>query len=642
MMSAQFGIWNQDGRPVDLVHFEKAKALLAPYGPDDVASYEQSNIALLYRAFHTTKESCRETQPHTTVSGAVITLDGRLDNRADLILQCRDALRPGATDVATAAAAYTKWGTGCFAKLVGDWAAVVWNPHDRSLVLANDPIGTRHLYYELDKDQVRWSTVLDPLVLLSGKTFAIEEEYIAGWLGFFPATHLTPYVGIHSVPPSSFVLIRDRKLTVSEYWNFHPRKRIHYSSDSEYEDHFRAVFAESVRRRLRSDRPITSELSGGMDSSSIVCMADSIIACGDAETPRLDTISYYDDSEPNWNERPYFTKVEEARGRKGCHIPVGRPESFSFTCENVGFAAVPGANGSLDGPARQFAAFLRSREARVVLSGIGGDEVLGGVPTPGPELEDLLASAQVRQLARRLKAWALNKRKPWIHLLFEAVRVFLPPPFFGVPRHRRPAAWLHRTFARKNRLSLQGYERRLTLRGPMPSFQENIAALNALRRQLACDFLSREPLYEKRYPYLDRDLLEFLYAIPREQLVRPGQRRSLMRRALAGIVPDEVLNRKRKAFVSRAPAAALAADWTALQEMVRHLVTGSLKIVDPQAFAEALQRTRQGKEDRLVPLLRTLYVEWWLRNLCDRGILDGLGEVHSAASAEISAEKSQT
>ena len=62
--------------------------------------------------------------------------------------------------------------------------------------------------------------------------------------------------------------------------------------------------------------------------------------------------------------------------------------------------------------------------------------------------------------------------------------------------------------------------------------------LEALRRQLACDALSSEPPYEKRYPYLDRALLEFMYAIPREQLVRPGQRRSLMRRALVGIVPD--------------------------------------------------------------------------------------------------------
>src|SRR5262249_59217617 len=120
--------------------------------------------------------------------------------------------------------------------------------------------------------------------------------------------------------------LRRGKQTVSKYWDFDPSKRISYPTDAEYEEHFRIVFGEAVRRRLRSDSPILAELSGGMDSSSIVCMADTIIARADAETPRLDTVSYYNDSEPNWNERPYFTKVEEKRRRTGCHIDVGKQE----------------------------------------------------------------------------------------------------------------------------------------------------------------------------------------------------------------------------------------------------------------------------------------------------------------------------
>ena len=190
-------------------------------------------------------------------------------------------------------------------------------------MLAKDPIGTRHLYYSFDNNQVTWSTILDPLVRFAGKTFALNEEYIAGWFSMFPAAHLTPCVGIHSVPPSSFVLLRPGKHTVSKYWDFDPGKKIRYRTDAEYEEHFRTVFATAVQRRLRSDRPVLAELSGGRDSSSIVCMADTIIARGAADTPRLDTISYYDDSEPNWNERPYFTKVEEKRGRTGWHINVG-------------------------------------------------------------------------------------------------------------------------------------------------------------------------------------------------------------------------------------------------------------------------------------------------------------------------------
>jgi asparagine synthase (glutamine-hydrolysing) len=309
-VSVQFGRWDFDGRLADREHLAKVEEMVAPYGSDGGDAYIKEGVGILYRAFHTTKESRKEIQPLVTPSGAVLTWDGRLDNRAELIRESKGSRDARSTDVSIVAAAYERWGTGCFAKLIGDWALSIWNPSERSLILAKDPVGTRHLYYSLDSDQVSWSSIIDPLVLLGGKDFRLEEEYIAGWLSFFPATHLTPYVGIHSVPPSASVIIRTEKHTVRKYWDFDPGRRIRYRTDAEYEEHFRTVFGESVRRRLRSDSPILAELSGGIDSSSIVCVADTIIDRGAAETPRLDTLSYYDDSEPNWNERPYFTKVD--------------------------------------------------------------------------------------------------------------------------------------------------------------------------------------------------------------------------------------------------------------------------------------------------------------------------------------------
>jgi len=611
-MSVQFGRWNFDGKPVDHEYLEKARASIAPYGPDDNGSYSRENISILYRAFHTTKESRREAQPHVTSSGAVLTWDGRLDNRADLIRRLRGVLTIDSTDVEIVAAAYEYWGKDCFGKLIGDWALSIWDANTHSLILAKDPIGTRHLYYSLDENQVTWSTILDPLVLFAGRTFALCEEYIAGWFSFFPAAHLTPYVGIHSVPPSSSVLIRAGKHTISKYWDFDPDKKIRYRTDSEYEEHFRAVFAEAVRRRLRSDSPILAELSGGMDSSSIVCMADTIIARGTAETPRLDTMSYYDDSEPNWNERPYFTKVEEKRGRAGCHIDVGSKEQPKLTSDNERFAVTPGSGSP---SSEQFIACLTSQGNRVVLSGIGGDEVTGGVPTPTPELEDLLVRGRLSTLAHQLKVWALNKRKPWFYLFFEAARGFFPPALVGVPKHKRPAPWLNPAFVKRDRLALQGYESRLKLFGPLPSFQENVSTLEALQRQLGCDALPLEPAYEKRYVYLDRGLLEFMYAVPREQLVRPGQRRSLMRRALVGIVPDELLNRKRKAYITRGPLADISADWTRYVDLTQHMVSTSLGIVDTGLFYQSLARARSGQPVELVPVLRAISIEMWLRSL---------------------------
>lgn len=624
-MSVQFGRWNLNGKPVDAGYLEQVGAALSPYGPDGKGSYSDTNISILYYAFNTTKESRSEVQPHICTSGSVITWDGRLDNRADLTNVLGDPLTVNSTDVEIVATAYERWGTACFAKIIGDWALSAWNATQRSLVIAKDPIGTHHLYYSFDRGQITWSTVLDPLVRLAGKTFELNEEYVAGWLSMFPAPHLTPCVGIHSVPPSSFVLLRPERHSVKKYWDFNPNKQIHYPSDAEYEEHFRTVFATAVCRRLRSDRAVLAELSGGRDSSSIVCVADEIIARGHAETPRLDTISYYDDSEPNWNERPYFTKVEEKRGRCGCHINIGLQEPAEVLGQlRTGsgssrlFVATPGSNGQLS---QELGTCLISKGNRVVLSGIGGDEILGGVPTPVPELADLLLRGQFRTFVPQLKEWSLQNRKPWFHLFWEVVRKIFPSSIRRVPTKRQPPPWLQVGFVTRNRAALTGYPSRTKVFGASPSFQENIATLNALRRQLGCATLPFSPTFEKRYPYLDRDVLEFIFAIPREQLVRPTQRRSLMRRALFGIVPSEILNRRSKAFAVRSPMVAISNDWARLAAMTQHMLSGSLGIVNSKCLLNELRKVRRGEEVLLVPLRRTLLLETWLKDLHTLGII---------------------
>ena len=611
-MSAQFGRINFDGQPVHHNHLEEVRPFLAPYGPDGEASYCKRNFAVLYRAFHTTKESYREAQPHVFKSGSVLTWDGRLDNREELANLLGSDLPTNSSDVAMVAAAFEKWNADAFSKLVGDWALSIWDVGNRCLILAKDFVGTRHLYYTIKNDQVTWCTILDPLILLGGRRLKLDEEYIAGWLSFFPAAHLTPYVGIRSVPPSSFVQFTQENTKTVRYWDFDPSKRILYRTDPEYEEHFRIVFAQSVRRRLRCDSSVLAELSGGMDSSSIVCMADAM-GKGTTEAPRLNTVSYFDDSEPNWNERPYFLKVEEKRGRTGCHIDV-HSQSSLFE-ESPRFAATPASSEVASDAARQFASCMTAGGHKVLLSGTGGDEAMGGVPLPTPELADLLARVQIRALTRQLKLWALEKRKPWLHLFLETVNGFLPSGFVRLPKHLRPAPWLDGDFARRNRNALRGYPVRTKLLGPLPSFQDDLSALNGLRRQLESDFIPADCCFEKRYPYLDRDLLEFIYAIPRQQLIRPGQRRSLMRRSLIGIVPDELLNRRRKAFVARAQVVAVSEDWPDLVMKITHMVSASMGIVHRESFVNALMRARNGEEVPMIPMLRTLALEFWLRRI---------------------------
>ena len=632
-MSVQFGRWNFEGQPVAQEYIEQVSATLAPFGPDTNECYAQSGVDILYRAFHTTKESHLETQPHIGTLGAAVTWDGRLDNRVELISELQDVTTSNSTDVSIVSAAYEKWGLGCFAKLIGDWALSIWNPNDRSLLLAKDPIGTRHLYYSIDKDQIIWCTILDPLVLFAGKTFTICEAYFAGWFSAYPPVDLTPYDGIYSVPPSTSVLLRPGSHIVSKSWDFDPARRVRYRTDAEYEEHFRASLATAVQRRLRSDRPVLAELSGGMDSSSIVCMADIVMGRGQAECPRLDTISWYDDShdhiEPDFNELPWIAKVEEKRSRFGYHINLRElnakedisQKPFPSEFDNDSFASIPIPNTDIPEHFKPYAAYMRLQGHRVVLSGIGGGEVTGdGVPTPRPELQNLIVQARFATLARQLNAWAAKMRKPRLPLLWEAVRGFFPIAIADVAEIMRPAPWFSPRFTHQIHSAIRSYYPRAKLFGPLPSFQDNVRALDTDRRVMAYFSLRREMLRDLRYPYLDRDLLEFMYAIPREQIVRVGQRRSLMKRALVGVVPDELLNRKRKAFIPQEPPTT-ASEWPHLDQIGQHILSSTIGIIDRSRFLEALKRAWNTEEVLVNALKRTLRLESWLRHLTIHGVL---------------------
>jgi asparagine synthase (glutamine-hydrolysing) len=651
-VSVQFGRWNFEGQAPTANYIDKVNATLAPYGPDSNESYSKGGINILYYAFHTTKESHRETQPHVFASEAVLTWDGRLDNRAELIGELHDSLNLNSTDVEIVAAAFQRWGDKCLGKLIGDWALSIWNPRERHVLLAKDPIGTKHLFYAFDDKQLTWSTILDPLVLFADKTFMICEEYIASWLtNQFPAAHLTPYIGIQAVPPSCCVVLRPGKYgtkhSITTYWGFDPDTRIRYRTNAEFEEHFRSAFATAVQRRLRSDRPVLAELSGGMDSSSIVCMADLIMGAGTqrgarhsslaaspVECPRLDTISWFGDFyahlEPDTNEFHWISKVEQQRGRTGFHINANELKSketrsrqpFMSAFDSGGFASTP-APRTLSRFFKLYAAHIASEGHRVTFSGVGGDHVTGREPTPLPELQDLLARGHFVTLALHLNMWATTLNEPRISLLWEVLHNFFP--------HRRvtndvfAAPWFRAEFIHRNYLALRDCPPRMKLFTHLPSSQHNLAGLDGERRSVAYLALNPHLIRDIRYPYLDRDLLSFMYAIPREQVVGAGQHRFLMRRALAGIVPDEILNRHRKVFLR--PQSDKDNDNTRSVEVLRslnlgeYMVTSSISIIDPKRFSQTLQTVTSKDESILRMLTQTIKLESWLRHLTDHGVL---------------------
>lgn len=621
-MSSQAGIWNFRGEPVDGKLLERYSSLLQQLGPDGNSTYVDGPIGLVYRSFHTTAESRRERQPLVSTRGFVITWDGRLDNRDELRAELNGQFEVAPTDVSIVAAAFDRWETGCFRRILGDWAIAVWQPLERELYLAVDYLAIRHLFYRVTDRAVFWATDLDPLVLLCERTFHLDDEYIAGFLAADPEAHLSPYKEVREVPPGHFVRLTIGKTSVERYWRPDPKLRIRYNTDAEYEEHFRYIFRRAVRRRLRSDSPILAELSGGIDSSSIVCLADDILAKEGAETPRLDTLSKFDTTEPNGDDLIYFSKIEETRHRTGHHINTGTlaHSSSSLRCDT--FSTLPGRIGMSRALDAQRAAVISSGGYRTVLSGIGGDEFMGGIPDPSAQLADLLVQIKLSKLLRDLIKWSLVKRTPCIQLLTNALIDLLPDVLTQhFVKEARPEMWIEQAFAKRSRISLLQLGPQDALGFCLPTRRSYARAVLAMANRMAKRPYLNPALEDTRYPYLDQNLIEFVLAIPASQLLRPGQRRALQRRALAGLAPAEVLERRTKQFAARTPVIAIGNRWKELEAMFNQPLSFTLGYVDASRFLSAVRAAMNGSGIHIIRTVRTISLELWLQDVVARGLV---------------------
>jgi len=617
-MSVQAGLWFFDGRPVDETFLSRVGDTVAEYGPDGCVQQVMGPIGMTYRPFHTTAESKLQSQPYVSRRGNVFMWDGRLDNREELSLELSEGLR-AQSDVEIVAAAYDRWGSDCFSRLLGDWAVTAWDSQEKHLLLARDYSGIRHLFYLVDQQRVFWCSHLAALVQLAGTRFTLCDEYVAGYLIRHAAANLTPYREILSVPPANFVKIRNGRATSHPACVFRPQTRIQYKTDAEYEEHFRTLFRQAVRRRLRSDSPVLAELSGGYDSSSVVCMADDILARDTSPTPRLDTLSFHDSTEAGMDDHLYFTKVEEQRGQRGFHFDLGGASRSPLRFDYSEFAITPSSQDRSDAKCEE-RRILEEGGYRVVLTGTGGDEFAGGAADPKVHMGDLMAQWKIGELARELKAWSLVMKHPWMRLCYRVWTQLLPPSLRAkITREAKLESSFEPDFARRYKLR----QLQLGLLGKndfkLPSQRDAVVTVHALANQMS----DRQPwVQDIRYPFLDRNLVEFLTSIPQSQLLRPGQWRSLMRRALAGIVPREVLTRKTKGAAGGCYIRLIDHQWEQIEKLFQSPLTERFGYFDAPRFRRSLFQVKNGNiTSRWVQLVKGVQLEYWLQDVTRRGIV---------------------
>jgi asparagine synthase (glutamine-hydrolysing) len=621
-MSAQAGMWNRDGKAVDPQFCHTLSAALEQYGPDESNSHVAGSLAMLFRACYVTRESRLEKQPLITHAGNIITWDGRLDNRVELRNEIGGCVRTEQTDPGVVAAAYEKWDTDCFRRFRGDWAACIWDARGRFLLLARDYLGIRHLYYQCSGTCTIWCSMLSAFVLSSGLCLTVDDQYVAGYLANYPDPERTPCRQLLAVPPAHFVKIDQAGISKHAFWSLNASSSIRYPSDADYEEHFRHLFRQAVRRRLNSDRPVLAELSGGVDSSSVVCMADDILASGEPGTPLVHTISLYDSAEPKADERAFVNRIEARRGRVGLHVDLAQYHSQFF--QGVpGFVPAPGFFWDCRPVERERDSFRREYGCRASLSGVGGDELMGGVPDPRPELADLLLMAQPFRFCRLLFEWSRVKRQPWVKLLLQSSLLMLPTTMRARYSHEgRHGPWINSEFARRNHFSA----RLLGVNGVrsfhLPTRAVALRTLHAISSQLSSALPSLIGFEEKQYPYLDQDLVEFVLSIPGDQLLRPGARRSLMRRALADIVPSDILNRRSKGIAARRYMVAFETNWTHLCELFDQPLSSAFGYTEPEALRNTLVSVKNGEITPMLQMMKVISLELWLRDLVSRNVIE--------------------
>ena len=576
-MSAIAGMFWLDGRPVERPELEAMNNALAHRGPDGAGVWIGGSAGLAHQMMWTTPESLHERLPLVEAeSGLVITADARIDNREELIgrFASTGTRSEHIGDSLLILRAYQKWGVRCVDWLIGDYAFALWDPHEQQLFCARDPLAAKHFYYYHRRNTLFvFASEIKALLTLPGVPRELNELQVAyHLLPIYDDKINTFYKHIFRCPASHSMTVRRDGVTFHRSWTPDLSRELRLRSDAEYAAAFREIFSEAVRCRTRSAFPVGSMLSGGLDSSAITCVARTQ-AARDGREPLKTFSAVWPDIGPKYpeiDEQPFMRAVIAQGGVDAHFVHLDRTSPLHewqrmYWHQDQTLSA---PNMYLD-----WAVFKSAHEqgVRVLLGGTDGDTVVG---YGYEELEHLVRRGRWVKLWREARQLSRTMPRP-AHTMHQLVwaRGFRPVIPERVKQLRRV---LRGEPARPTTASaLPGYSKerpwnpefvkRVSLEEQVSTlYAELYPAKQSLRESRWSDISSGSWSYilecfekagaahhvEMRYPFFDRRLVEFSIALPPGQRIQGGYTRSILRRAMEGILPPEVQWRADKGNLS--------------------------------------------------------------------------------------------
>jgi asparagine synthase (glutamine-hydrolysing) len=562
-------VGTRDGFAVDEELVRAMRERLHHRGPDDGGSWHspEQRVALGHRRLSIIDLSPAGHQPMSNEDGTVwVTFGGEIYNHLDLRpeLEANGHVYRSQTDTETIVHLYEEEGPRCVERLHGMFHYAIWDGRTRELHLARDRLGKKPLYYAQPDGGFAFASEIKALLVHPALSPELDEEAFFHYLTFVCApAPLTMFEGIRKLGPAERMTVRaDGSTEIETYWSPLAERAVEdvaALSEPELEERLLALLRESIRRRMMSDVPFGVFLSGGIDSSTNVALMSELMD----EPVRTFSVGF--EHHERYNELDHARAIARRFGTDHHEVAIDAGDLESFLPQLIYHQDEPLADW-VAVPLHYVSKLARENGTIVVQVGEGSDELFHGYPSYisharfrsryWPPFQRVPRPLR-RALGRAATALAYRSGRGIAHAqaIEEAAEGRLP--FWGGAiayqgelkervltngrRHPDSYAIVERFWheAERERPGADLLQKMTYL-----ELKNRLAELLLMR----VDKMTMANSVEARVPFLDHELVEFALALPPELKVRGGSGKYLLKRAVSGLLPAEIVNRPKQGF----------------------------------------------------------------------------------------------